>query len=395
MSRRLCYNLALAVVMGILSLAARQAGAQEAEQKPAEKSAADNEKTTAEKSKTTEKSAPERATAERGNSYSPQRSEMLPPIELRPISRRITLKLADDSRVVYEAICQQAGISVLFDPDYSSRRMSVDLNNVSLEEALQTAAIQSKTFWRPVTSTSILVASDNPTKRKELEQQVLKAFYLPDFPQSTDLQDIVNMLRALLQIDRVQQVFNESVIIVRATPDQLALAQKLINDLTEAKKKVGEYRLEFRVSELEGEKKLNSKIYTLLTQPRVKTMLRTGNRVPIQTGEAADKTNPDKKGAEFQYLDVGQNIDCVVESTTEHAVALSIGFERGSLVPPGKPDDEVVPSVPGQPVVHQVRSEGKMIVELDKPTIVLSSDDPRSNHTFQVEVTATRIRQKD
>src|SRR5262249_10143151 len=191
---------------------------------------------------------------------------------------------------------------------------------------------------------------------------------------------------------------SRNTVIFRGTPDQLALAQKLINDLNEARKNNGEYRLEFRVSESEGEKKLNSKTYTLLTQPHVKTMLRTGNKVPIQTGgQAPDKASPDKKVFQFQYLDVGQNIDCVVDFATEHSVALSVGFERADLVPHDKTgDDEVVAlSAPGQPVFHQVRTEGKMIVELGKATVVLSSDDPRGSHTFQVEVTATRIRQKD
>ena len=66
----------------------------------------------------------------------------------------------------------------MFDPDYTARVINVDLNGVTLEEALEITALESKTFWRPVTLNTIFVAHDNPAKRKELEQSVLKTFYL-------------------------------------------------------------------------------------------------------------------------------------------------------------------------------------------------------------------------
>lgn len=99
------------------------------------------------------------------------------PVELAPISNvPITVKLTEDSKVIYQTIGQLAGINVLFDPDYTSRRIKVELNGVTLEDALQITALESKTFWRPVTGNTIFVAQDNPAKRKELEQSVLKTF---------------------------------------------------------------------------------------------------------------------------------------------------------------------------------------------------------------------------
>ena len=102
------------------------------------------------------------------------------PVELAPISNiPITVKmLAPKSDVVYRTIGQLAGINVLFDPDYTPRVINVDLNGVTLDDALEITALESKTFWRPVTSNTIFVAQDNPAKRKELEQSVLKTFYL-------------------------------------------------------------------------------------------------------------------------------------------------------------------------------------------------------------------------
>src|SRR5271165_4602112 len=161
------------------------------------------------------------------------------PVELAPISSvPITVKLTDKSDMVYRTIGQLAGINVLFDPDYTPRPIKVELNGITLEEALQITALESKTFWRPVTPNTIFVATDNPAKRKELEQSVLKTFYLTNLSQPTELQDVVNAIRAVLDVQRVQQLLSQNALVVRGTPDQIALAEKLVEDLDKARPEV-------------------------------------------------------------------------------------------------------------------------------------------------------------
>jgi general secretion pathway protein D len=161
------------------------------------------------------------------------------PVELAPISNiPITVKLTDKSDTVFRTIGQLAGINVLFDPDYTPRPIKVELNGVTLEEALEITALESKTFWRPVTSNTIFVAADNAAKRKELEQSVLKTFYLSNLSQPTELQDVVNAIRAVLDVQRVQQLLSQNALVVRGTPDQIALAQKLVEDLDKARPEV-------------------------------------------------------------------------------------------------------------------------------------------------------------
>ncbi len=173
------------------------------------------------------------------NSLKRRLEQALGPVDLAPISNiPITLKLTEDSKVIYETVGKLAGINVLFDPDYTSRRIKIELNGVSLEEALEIIAMESKTFWRPVTPNTIFVAADNPAKRKELEQSVIKTFYLANLSQPTELQDVVNAMRTILEVSRIQQLPSQGAIVVRGTPDQIALAQKLIEDLDKAKPEV-------------------------------------------------------------------------------------------------------------------------------------------------------------
>jgi general secretion pathway protein D len=161
------------------------------------------------------------------------------PVELGAISSvPITLKVTEKANVIYETVGKLAGINVLFDPDYTPKQVRIELNGVTLEDALEIISFETKTFWRPVTPNTIFVAQDSPAKRKELEQNVLKTFYLSNLSQPTELQDVVNAMRTILEVSRIQQLPSQGAIVVRGTPDQVALAQKLVDDLDKAKPEV-------------------------------------------------------------------------------------------------------------------------------------------------------------
>src|SRR5256714_11673044 len=98
--------------------------------------------------------------------------------------------------------------------------------------------MESKTFCRPVTPNTIFGASDTPAKRKDVEQSVIKTFYLANLSQPTELQDVVNALRQILEISRIQPLPSQGALVVRGTPDQIALAQKLVGDLDRARSEV-------------------------------------------------------------------------------------------------------------------------------------------------------------
>jgi general secretion pathway protein D len=169
----------------------------------------------------------------------PNEQILTAPPELKPLSREpINLKMTNDARVVYETIAKLAGLSVIFDPDFTSRRITAELPNVTLEQALDAVSLESKAFWKPVTPTVIFVAPDQPQKRKDLEDEVVQTFYLSNTLTPQDLTEIVNGLRQLLDLHRLSQVNSQNAIVIRDTPDKLLLASKIIKDIDKAKPEV-------------------------------------------------------------------------------------------------------------------------------------------------------------
>jgi general secretion pathway protein D len=162
------------------------------------------------------------------------------PVRLNPISNVPidATEMTNDTKTIYETIGKLAGINVLFDPDYTTRQLTIKLHKVTLQEALDIVALESRTFWRPVTPNTIFVAQDTQAKRRELEQNAIKTFYLGNVSGPTDLQDIVNTIRTVLEVQRIQQIPSQNAIVIKGTPDQLALAQKMVDDIDKGKPEV-------------------------------------------------------------------------------------------------------------------------------------------------------------
>lgn len=161
-------------------------------------------------------------------------------LELKPVSNDpITLHMVEDTKVIYQAICKAAGLNVLFDPDYTSKRIPVDLTTVTLSDALRIVGTISNTFYKPVTANTIFVAQNTRQKRTDLDEMAVQTFYLTNTSTANDATEVLTAIRNLLDPSvKIFLVATQNAIVMRATPDQLLLAQKLLNDLDRAKPEV-------------------------------------------------------------------------------------------------------------------------------------------------------------
>ena len=186
-----------------------------------------------------------------GEANAPAPESAIPPLErkqllhlggpalLKPMSNEpLTVHAMDDTKVLYQTIGKLSGINVLFDPDYHSSRLQLDLNNVDVDDALRILATVSGTFWRPITPNAIFVAQNTRAKRTELDEQAVQTFYLTNVSQQNDLNDVQTALRNVFTTAKLYGVPSQNAIIMRGTPDELLLAGKLINDLDKARPEV-------------------------------------------------------------------------------------------------------------------------------------------------------------
>ena len=315
------------------------------------------------------------------------------PVELQPLSNTlINLRLTETSTMVYKTIGKLAGINVLFDQDYKPGKVTIELNDVTLREALNTVALQTKTFWEPTSSNTIMVAADTTAKRKEMQGSVMKTFYLHNVSSPTELQEYANTLKSILDVTRVQMVPKSDALIIRGTTDQLILAQKLLSDIDKPKPEVvidiavlqvsrdrihtlgvspptsasialvpgtnggsgssGAFTLNslgnlnannFQVS-IPGASMtylMSDSDTKLIQNPEIRALdnekatLKIGDRVPVATGSFGAAAGGGGVSAlvntQFQYLDVGVNIDITPHIHSDSEVTLKMTLEVSSV----------------------------------------------------------------
>ena len=167
------------------------------------------------------------------------------PPELKPLSRQpINLRMASQPpKVLFETVGKVAGINVLFDPEYrgdpnAQRNASLELNNSTLEDALDYLAMLTKSFWKPLSSNAIFVTNDNPAKHRDYDESVVKVFYLTNLTTPQELAEVTTALRTVVVVRKVYQYNSLNAVIVRGTPDEVMLCEKLINDLDKPKSEV-------------------------------------------------------------------------------------------------------------------------------------------------------------
>ncbi len=169
------------------------------------------------------------------------------PPALQPINAQISsLKVNNQpARVLYESVCKLAGINLLVDPTglespgTSGKNFNLDLNNVTLEEALNYVALVTHTFWKPISRNAIFVTQEGEQKRREYQDEVVKVFYIQNASTPNEFTEIFNGVRTGAKLtSNVFQVASQNAIIARGSPDTISIVEKLVHDLDKPKAEV-------------------------------------------------------------------------------------------------------------------------------------------------------------
>jgi general secretion pathway protein D len=163
-------------------------------------------------------------------------AKVKPPI-LDPTSKEpITLKFPQPKPVkeIYKALGKAYGFNVLFDPKLKDDKLSVELNDVTAERALEIVLQAAGHFYKVLDEHSIIVAEDTPQNRREYEDLVIKTFFLSN----AEVKDIDKLLRALIEARRLATNEQLNTITLRDTADKVAIAEKLIHANDKAKAEV-------------------------------------------------------------------------------------------------------------------------------------------------------------
>lgn len=201
-----------------------------------------------------------------------------------------------------------------------------------------------------------------------------QTMYLTNLTQQSDANELVTDLRNMLPNAKVYYVPSQSAFSIRATAEEIALAQKIVADLDKTKKI---YRLTYTMTERDGGKTIGVQHFSIIVASGSRTEFKQGSRVPILvagTGSGSSTSNP-----ELQYLDVGQEIEASLDSYLD-GVRLRTKVVQSSIA-----EDKAGVGTQA-PVIRQTTLEGTSTLVQDKPLVLGSLDVPGSTRHQEVEV---------
>lgn len=233
------------------------------------------------------------------------------------------------------------------------------------------------------TTTDQTSSESNARSRKYCEPSdcVQKVLYFSNISQPVDLQDVVNAIRVIAEIQRVQPIIGSQIIVVEGTAEQVAMAERLATEIDKAKRRFGGlgYRIDFRIHETENDKRLHSRLYSFITDDHQTARISLGRQLsgPVKSDSGSEtKQTSDTSAA--------GNIECRIVAVHERTLELTAeaSFAVDSTNEPGG----------APPPLHRITT--RVTLELDKPTVIARIDDPNSDRSYAIELTATRIKEK-
>ena len=135
------------------------------------------------------------------------------------------------------------------------------------------------------------------------------------------------------------------------------------------------YQLSFVVRELDGDRVVTTRAYTTSTGSHGLAQIRAGEKVPFESGSNIPNTT------QWQQIDVGVGIDCHdLEMAGDH-LSLRVTANVDSVATTEQKNAH-------QPVIRSNRWDAWVLVPLNKPTVIFSSDDPFSTHRVELQLKA-------
>jgi general secretion pathway protein D len=139
-----------------------------------------------------------------------------------------------NSRDVYTAIARLANISIVFDSAFRDTPVTVDLRDATLEDALNTIAGATRTFFRVQAPRSVVVIPDTPAKRREYEEEIVRTFYLSN----ADLKETQDLLRMVLDARRISPTTGTNAVTIKDTPERIVAAARVLSAIDKARPEV-------------------------------------------------------------------------------------------------------------------------------------------------------------
>ena len=166
------------------------------------------------------------------NNVSKAQPPQLNPASTEPIS--LSFPRETPVKDIYRALGNAFGINILFDQAVKDDRISIELRDVTAQQALERVMQAANHFYKVLDEKTIIIVPDNPQARRDYEDLVIRTFYLSN----GDAEQVTNVVRTMIEARNVFPLKALNAITIRDTADKVRIAEKIIEANDKAKAEV-------------------------------------------------------------------------------------------------------------------------------------------------------------
>lgn len=297
------------------------------------------------------------------------------------MKKPVTLQFRDANlRMVFEALARTTGLNVILDRDVrADLKTTIFVKDAAVEDTVDLILLQNQLEKRTINANTLFVYPATPAKQKEYQDLQVRSFQIAN----ADVKYLQTVMKNVLKIKDVSVDERSGTLVMRDTPDAIAVAAKVIaaHDVPEP-----EIMLEVEVLEISHDRltnlgiqfpnsvtfstptpadgltlgslraltgndllvsplslginlKLQDTDANILASPRIrarnkeKARILIGDRVPIITNSVTPTaTGTGVVTGSVQYQDVGLKLEFEPQVYNDHEVGIRIALEVSSIV---------------------------------------------------------------
>jgi general secretion pathway protein D len=224
------------------------------------------------------------------------------------MTRPVTLQFRDANlRMVFEALSRTTGLNVILDRDVrADLKTTIFVKDAAVEDTVDLILLQNQLEKRTLNANTLFVYPATAAKQKEYQDLQVRTFHVVN----ADVKYMQTLLKSLLKIKEVSMDEHSNTLVIRDTPEAIAVAAKVIaaHDVPES-----EVMLEVQVLEISHDRLSDLGIQfpdslTLSTPVNAAGNLTLSGLKALRAGQLQVSPNPLSIGLNFKLEDTDANL---------------------------------------------------------------------------------------
>jgi general secretion pathway protein D len=327
------------------------------------------------------------------------------------MNKPVTLQFRDANlRMVFEALSRTTGLNVILDRDVrSDLKTTIFVKDAAVEDTVDLILLQNQLEKRTLNANTLFVYPATAAKQKEYQDLQVRTFHVVN----ADVKYMQTLLKGVLKIKEVSMDERSDMLVIRDTPEAIAVAAKVIaaHDVPEP-----EVMLEIQVLEISHDRTSNLGVqfptsFGVATPTDANGNLTLSDLRHLRAGSLLASPNPLSIGFNFQLQDTDANLLASprIRARNKEKAKILIGDRvpiiTNSVTPVASGSSVVTGSVSYQDVGLKLEfepdiysdSEVGIKINLEVSTIVKEISGPNGSLAYQIGTrnaqTALRLRE--